>query len=335
MSNITEELETISQGSIAIKPFINTENDNMGLTKEGLVLFPGMIYEEQLACINKNGIDTYLTGLNEFSTSVQSIKDKKKKESRIKSIRETVAYLEAKISQNIIDPDDNDFWNKVKTVSPTNKEYWSNITLKVGNSGKMLDPIENVEHLILIKAIEEGGFTCVAKSYQDAMNASRPPKFYLDKEIETVKVKSQSKLIKNKAFAKLTEIYETGGNHLLYVTKVIDIYSSRYKKNTPMGIMYERLDEYISGNSFEKSAIKAAKYFLEIAEKDLGELKIRAIIKDAMLLKKINLKADGMLYYNKMDTMMGRNVEDLIEFMLNPLNKDVTDDIIKDIEANW
>ena len=47
----------------------------MGLEKYGLSLHDGVYHEEQLACIENNGIKRYVTGLNEFAPEIKLIKD--------------------------------------------------------------------------------------------------------------------------------------------------------------------------------------------------------------------------------------------------------------------
>lgn len=335
MSNFLKDLEQEASGSIAIKTFINGLDDNMGLTKEGLGFFPGMKREEQLSYVTRNGVETFITGLDEFSPSVTTIENKDRREAKIKRIRETVAHLEKVLAQNIIDVKDPEFWNKVTLLKPTNKEFWSKIKINIGNKGMHLDPLNNPDDLIIMLAIEEGGFSSVAKSYEDALNAPKPPKFFLDKEIATVDVKAKGKIAKNKAFALLDEIFEEGGNKLMYVAKVVDIYPSKYKIKTPRALIYDAMDEFIDGRSFEKNKDRAVKNFTEVANMDMEELKIRAILKDAMHFKKVQLKADGLLYHSKTNSMMGRNIEDAVEFVKNPLNKDIVDYLIDDVEKLW
>ena len=66
----------------------------MGLEKYGMTLFDGVFHEEQLACIEVNGIKRYLTGLNEFAPEIKLIKDPDAKAARIKEIRTVVSQLE-------------------------------------------------------------------------------------------------------------------------------------------------------------------------------------------------------------------------------------------------
>ena len=55
------------KSKIAIKPYVDTRADNMGLQNYGLALFDGVFHEEQISCLEINGIKRYVTGLNEFA----------------------------------------------------------------------------------------------------------------------------------------------------------------------------------------------------------------------------------------------------------------------------
>ena len=71
-----EKHQTFKRSStLAVRPFIDTMNSNMGLEKYEMVLFEGVFHEEQLACLENNGVRRYVTGLNEFAPEIKLIKD--------------------------------------------------------------------------------------------------------------------------------------------------------------------------------------------------------------------------------------------------------------------
>ena len=125
---------------ISVKPYFNARIDNMGLENYGLSLFDGVKHQEQLACLEINGISRYLTGLNEFAPEVKKL-SKELREAKVKQIRAAVADLEAELASNILDPEDKDFWNKVKLLKPDNNDFWNKIELKVGNEPTFLNPV--------------------------------------------------------------------------------------------------------------------------------------------------------------------------------------------------
>ena len=68
------ETPTMSKtGSVSIRPYIDPEQTNQGLEKYEMVIFDGVAHEEQVACIELNGIKRFLTGLNEFAPEVNRL----------------------------------------------------------------------------------------------------------------------------------------------------------------------------------------------------------------------------------------------------------------------
>tara|TARA_R100001015_G_C4631200_1_gene193520 strand:+ start:1601 stop:2734 length:1134 start_codon:yes stop_codon:yes gene_type:complete len=330
--SVKDILKTV--GKIKIKPFLDANQENMGLEEYDMVVFPGVSHEEQLAALERNGIVRYVTGLDEFATEVQNIPDDSKRDAVIANIRVVVADLEKRLATNVLDVNDIDFWNKVKLLRPENTEFWEKVSLKVGNEPIHLNPLEDPYDLIKLMAIEAGGFDLVAKSYDDAQSKPKPPKFYLDKETHTVSTKTIYKKLRNKAIRHLDDVYGKNPKKLLYMTKVIDSNSSSYKISTPIDILYEACDEYIAGNGGEKSRI-AAQRFIDTAELDMETLKIKALVKDATFFRMITLKPDGMLYHTKTSALLGRNVADIVEFLKNPLNEDLLTAILGEVETLW
>lgn len=322
-------------GPISIKPIINPEGDNMGLQNYNMAVFPGTFQEEQIACLEKNGVKRYITGLNEFAPEVKNIKDIEQREAVIKEIRETVAQLEKELASNFIDPTSENFWNEVKLLKPDNDEFWSKITVRCGNEPLFLNPKNDPFDLIKLKAIEAGGFSIVAKSWEDAQNAARPPKFYLDKTIDSVASRTQTKKLRNKALSELDKLYNKNINKLMYVCKIVDAHSAQYRKSTPIDIMYENMDAYINGEGIERNELRAAETFLKTVDLDMETLKLKAVVKDASFYKVLAPRADGMIYHIPTGTMMGRNSSEVVEYLKNPLNENILVEILRTVEEMW
>jgi hypothetical protein len=333
--SIVSLAETAKSGSISIKPFFDPNKSNLGLEKYNMSLFDGVFHEEQLACIEKNGITRYLTGLNEFSPEIKLIKDPQEREAKVKEIRKIVSELERELAANIIDPEDKDFWNKVQLLSPNNHEFWSKITIRCGNEPVYLDPVKDPHDLIKIYAIEAGGFSIVAKSYEDARSRAVSPKFYLDKFVETVSTKTEVTKLRNKAISELTKLFDKNQNKLLYVAKVVDGNSVQYKKSTPNDIIYDNMDRFIRGEGVEPSIKRAAQLFLDAAGADMETLKLKSIVKDCTYYKFIVAKSDGFIYHTDSSALMGRNAADCVEFLKNPLNDNILLDLTKKVEKYW
>ena len=322
-------------GAITIKPYFDPNRSNMGLEKYGMTLFDGVFHEEQLACIEVNGIKRYLTGLNEFAPEIKMLKDPDAKAGRIKEIRTVISQLEQDLAANLVDVDDPDFWNKVKICKPDNSDLWDRITIRAGNEPVYLDPTIDPYDLIKVYAIEAGGFSMVAKSLEDARTRAVPPKFYLDKYVETVSTKTEGKKLRNKALAELQKLYDKNTNKLFYVAKVIDPNSAQYKKSTPNDVVYDNMDRYINGEGIETNEKRAAQDFLDKSALDMETLKLRSLIKDGAFYKQVATKSDGMIYHMDSGTMMGRNPSECVEFLKNPLNEQTLVELTKKIEKYW
>jgi hypothetical protein len=319
--------------AIAIRPFFDNRSSNMGLEEYGMTLFDGVTHNEQLACLEMNGVVRYITGLNEFSPEINHL-PKDEKEARIKQIRIAVSELEKELAANYIETDDLQFWNKVKLLKPDNAEFWNKIVISCGNEPLYLDPKDPFDRVKLY-AIEAGGFSIVAKSFDDARSKAVPPKFYLDKEEETVMVRTEYKKLRNKALSELQKLFDKNSAKLFYIAKVVDINSTQYRKATPSDVIYENMDRYINGEGGETNKERAAKSFMDTANMDMETLKIKSIVRDSVFFKYIINKADGFIYHAKSNSLLGRNVSDVVEFMKNPLNEDILKDLNTVCEKYW
>jgi hypothetical protein len=318
---------------VLIKPYFDARSENMGLEQYGLSLFDGVKHQEQLACLEINGINRYLTGLNEFAPEIKKL-NPELREAKVKQIRATVADLEAELASNILDPEDKDFWNKVKLLKPDNNEFWNKIDISVGNEPLYLN-MTNPYDRIKLCAIEAGGFSLIAKSFEDARARPKKPKFYLDKAEEAVSTRTEYKKLRNKALSELQKLFDKNSTKLFYLAKVVDSNSTQYKKSTPLDILYENMDEYIHADGSENNMERAVKSFLDASNLSMEELKLRTIVKDSSFFKYIVIKSDGHIYHAKKNALLGRNVSDVVEYLKNPLNEDILDDLTNSCETYW
>ena len=323
-----------TNSTIAVRPFVDNTNANMGLEKYQMVLFEGVFHEEQLACLEYNGIKRYVTGLNEFAPEIKQLNDDER-EAVVKQIRMTVSQLEKELAANIIDPDDKDFWNKVRLLRPDNDEFWGKIVMRFGNEPIFLDASSDPYDLIKLKAIEAGGFSVVAKSLEEARSSAIPFKFYLDRYEETASIRTEVKKMRNKALAELQKLFDKNSNKLFYVCKVVDPNSTQYKKSTPLDILYDNMDKYINGETVDKDKRKTAQRFLEVVSLDMETLKLRSMVKDANFYKVIATRGDGFIYHMRSSSMLGKNASDVVEYLKNPLNEEILTDITKNVEKLW
>jgi len=324
---------SIKKTAIAVRPYFDSSASNMGLEEYGMSLFDGVTHNEQLACLDNNGVVRYVTGLNEFAPEIKLLPTEEK-EARVREIRVAVAELEQELAANVIDTDDKEFWNKVILLKPNNAEFWNKIFISCGNEPLFLDPKDPYDRIKLY-AIEAGGFSLVSKSLEDARAKAVPPKFYLDKEEETVMVRTEYKKLRNKALSELQKLFDKNSTKLFYIAKVVDINSTQYRKSTPNDVIYENMDNYIAGLGGETNKERAAKTFMETANMDMETLKIKSIVRDSVFFKYIVNKADGYIYHTKTNSLLGRNVSDVVEHLKNPLNEDILKDLNSACEKYW
>ena len=327
------ETTSSKKTKLAIRPFVDSQSTNMGLEEYGLALYDGVRHQEQLACLESNGVIRYVTGLNEFAPEIKLLPEEEK-QSRVKQIRESIADLERELAANILDPESKDFWNQVKLLKPDNAEFWNKIEIKCGNEPVFLD-LNNPFDKIKYYAIEAGGFSIVAKSYEDARSRPVPPKFYLDKEQETSMIRTEYKKLRNKALAELQKLFDKNSTKLFYIAKIVDGDSTQYRKSTPLDIIYENMDNHINGIGSEGNKERAAKSFIEAVNLDMETLKIKSIVRDSSFFKYIISKADGYIYHAKTGSLLGRNVSDVIEHLKNPLHEDILHDLNSSVEKIW
>jgi hypothetical protein len=325
--------------AIAVRPYYDPMVSNMGLEKYNLSLWEGVFHEEQLALIEQNGQKRYVTGLNENAPEIKLLPDELRKP-RVDEIRKVVQDLERELATNPISskvrdiPDGVEFWSKVKMLRPDNDALWGKISLRVGNEPLYLDPNDPYD-LIKIYAIEAGGFSLVARSYEDAKSRSTPPKFYLDRYQETASTVTELKKIRNRALSELQVLFDSNPVKLMYVAKVVDGNSVQYKKSTPNDVVYNNMDKFITGEGVERNKKRAAQEFLDTSRTDMETLKMRALVKDATFYKYIALKADGFIYHMKSNALLGRTAMDVVEFLKNPLNDQILETLMRDVEKLW
>ena len=331
---IVEKYQLGKSATIAVRPFFSPNKENMGLEQYGLSLHDGVYHEENLACLEMNGVKRYITGLNEFDPKVKML-SKDKKKTKIKEIREVVAQLEAELAANVVDPSDKDFWNKLTIMKPDNSKFWDKISLRCGNDPVFLDPEKDPYDLIKLHAINAGGFSIVAKSLREAKEMNNPPKFYLDTIEESLSTRTELSKIKNRALVELQKLYDSNTAKLIYVAKICDVDSVQYVKSTPNDILYENMDNYINGLGAESSKKKAASQFLEVSQLTMEDLKIRAVVKDALYYRFITTKAGGWIEPIDSGIRLGKRPSEVLEFLKKPENDEALTSILEKVEPYW
>lgn len=327
----------VTTGLVAVRPYVDPKNSNMGLERYDMVLHQGTSHKEQLTCLEVFGIRRHLTGLNEFAPEIEKMADGAQKKAVVKQIREKVAYLERSLVNNdvtkyIDSKDPKDFWDKVEHIKWNNYAFWDTIFMEMTNDPIFLDP-KNPADFIKICCIEAGGFSEIAKSLEDARSSTKYM-FYLDKKEETAAIETHVKKIKNRALAVLDDLYNKDAKKLWWVAKNIDSSSTQYKNDIPNDIVYDNMDNYINGLGIEKVVTEAAKTFIDYAESEIEELRIRGTVRDAFFYKYILKKPDGNMYHNESSILLGKNMADCVEYLKNPANAELWDRLLKQVKVN-
>jgi len=331
---IVEKYQQGKNQTIAIRPYFDPNRQNMGLEHYGMSLHEGVWHEENIACLELNGVKRYVTGLNEFSPDIKRLPPGEK-DIKIKEIRKAVSQLEQELAANYVDPEDKEFWNKVTLLKPDNDKFWSRISLRCGNDPVYLDPKKDPYDLIKLYAIQAGGFSMISKSLKSAKTSPNPKKFYLDQLEETISTRTEYTKLKNKALVELEKMYEKNANKLIYVAKVVDADSVQYTKSTPHDIVYENMDAFISGEGTESSKKRAAEQFLSASKSTMKDLKIRALVKDAMFYRFITPKASGWIETLDSGLKLGKVPSEVVEFFKNPEHEDALKSLMDKVEPYW
>ncbi len=67
----------------------------------------------------------------------------------------------------------------------------------------------------------------------------------------------------------------------------------------------------------------------------MEDLKIRALVKDAMLHGLMESKSDGYIYDSFAGVKLGKRSSEVIEFLKNPLNDETLTHYLKKVEDLW
>lgn len=327
---IFEKSNAVKNTAIAIRPYFNPTLENMGLENYEMSLFDGVVHSESIACLERNGITRYITGLNEFAPEIKSLPDSERK-AKIEQIRTHVIELEKELAANVISIDDPEFWSKVIIVKPDNGAFWNKIELKCGNEAIYIDPIIDAYDRIKLLAIEAGGFSMIAPNLETAKITGKY-KFYLDKVAETIGTRTKDSKIKNKALGLLSDLYDQDKTRLLHIVKLIDVNSSQYTDSSSLDVLYEIADSYINGKAIEKDISKASKNFVNFANSNMESLKLNSLVKDALALSLLSSKADGYIYDKKSNVKISSNREGVVEYLKNPVNDEMLVRLLKDVD---
>lgn len=208
------------------------------------------------------------------------------------------------------------------------------MVIQLDNYERVLEDTSPYSALKMI-AIKAGGYSDIAISLEALKKANPRKQYFLDVEEETMATRTEVKKLRNKAGGKLQELYDKSHNKLFYITKLVATTPTQIKKSTPLDVLYDICDKFISGELYDSNKKVRAQQFLDHYEKKMEVLKVEAVINDAKAYRLISLKNDGMIYHMKTGSAMGKNVEQVAEYLKNPLNQEIWDNLLIEVEEYW
>jgi hypothetical protein len=121
----------------------------------------------------------------------------------------------------------------------------------------------------------------------------------------------------------------------MYVAKVVDVNSSQYVKSTPTDILYENMNDYINGEGAESNQKRAAQNFLDASRLSMEEIKIRALVKDALFYRFLTTKAGGWIEPLDSGHRLGKRPAECLEYLMKPENDEILDSLLSKVEPYW
>jgi len=303
---------------VYVKPLVNPAVENFGLEKEGRVLFPGCSIVSDLAYIDKNGISMYLIGIDERFVD-ESNKPIEEKNRLKREIREEVAYLEYKTSYNILDPDDVEFWSKVKRFRADNEEYWKNITVKLENFGFALNMLKP-EDRVIFHCIKGGGFPHIAPDIETGLMTPGKYKFYLEVPNDASYV-AKGRFAKNKAVSMFTDLYDNNEHQkLFYIVKCLHRSSATIRyEDWSIDRLYVEVDNWFSGvltTCIYRDTEKLFNKFISLCNSPVRKIAIEAFVSDLVNMNHIVFRTSEQQFFSSdVNEMLGQTKEEIVGYL--------------------
>jgi len=309
---------------VQIKQYLDKSQENMGLTAAGISVLDGVGgkggFKEAMGYLTKAGINYYLTGFDEGSINIKSIKDSEERAAAINEVKKVKELLE-----DIMQVD----------LSSTNTSFWKNIYFEVRGGVKTLNLNEPTE-LLMYYGIIGGGISQVASSLEFAERSNIGFKHYLhiDNVVENKKITSKRSI--NKAIAKLEELYDDSNSDKLYmIAKTVLPITKGFTKKDSIDRLYNDLNDFINGVNIPRGISEPHKLFMVASEKSLEDLTVKAVITDAKYYNFLKINEDGFFYNTTTFTLVGKSIAEIVEFYKNPLNNSEFSDLVIRVHEIW
>jgi hypothetical protein len=95
------------------------------------------------------------------------------------------------------------------------------------------------------------------------------------------------------------------------------------------------MDFYINGDGSESNKIKAAENFIDAAKDSMENLKIRALVKDALYYRYITTKSTGWIETLDGGEKLGKKPSEVVDYLKNPLHEETLLNLLSKVETYW
>jgi hypothetical protein len=300
----------------AIVPYFDPEILNLGLEKYGWVTFPNT---EIIEFIGQDSTGRFLTGIDPFGYDLRGTVDEEERTAKVEERNNIIKRLEQVYGEGALDA--------------RNNTFWSAFSLDIKDNYRALDFSMPKDELIF-HAIRAGGFEEVAPTYEEAQNSPKLYKYYLKIAEEEAAIKTQLTKITNKAKGLLTDLTEKDPKKVFYISKLLLSPNNEFRLNTPVDVLYEKLDMFIDGQIVKTNKKETASQFLAAVKMSKEDLTLHAITIDAIFYRVLYDESGN--YYNKQtETRLGKNIKEIVEFLKNPINATELENIEARVREKW
>jgi hypothetical protein len=278
--------------------------------------------KEYLTYTQVGNIRKFRTGLDEKASELLKIEDDSEKNAKIESIKATKEWLNSTLGYTD------------EMLESTNFDFWSTQFIEIRTPIYELN-LSKPEDLIKYYCLKARGYDQIATSYEEAKNSPKIYKFYLHEEEEVLSIQVELTKIRNKAISKITELYEEDPQKLIFVGKYTLPSSKGYKLTTITDLVYKDLDMYIRGDISVLNLKEYPQKVLKACDLSKSDLRIICLVKDAIHYKDLYISNDNMYINKHTQTICGRNENEIIEYLKNPINNDELIRLEQVMEHRW
>lgn len=305
---------------ITVKPYLDPEEDKIGLIGLGLNAFPGTKKVFQVPV--KNG--RFLTGFDEKAAYLSYLPEKER-EKETKRIKARCKELEALYPHfKICDCSlENEFYNNMLIELEASNSYF--------DSNNIMDEVK----LSIIKtAAKYSSDSFVALNFEEAATSNKDYLYFISDAELDVETEVTLKKKRNKAVALLDEI-EDDSTQMRLIIKYLFKPSKQFDtlKSTSL---YKKLDDFIQGiveGEVTKEGKNNHEIFTKVIKMDKSELIAKVVIKYAIYLNIIRQRPDKEYFYTKTGHEFGKTPEEIYNFLTEIRNMDVYNQIKDDVST--